>query len=142
MTPQDELRAAASIVRERAAKATPGPWLEGGYGNYGPTVHDVASTFGIETEDSDRGKGNAAWIALANPLLAEPLADWLEETAEGFEIEAYALTIARVIFVASRVGANTGEGEPKLLDPDCRDGKCGSCVGGPCEHSCHGEGEA
>ena len=24
-----------------------------------------------------------------------------------------------------------------LLDPDCRDGKCGSCVGGPCEHWCH-----
>lgn len=28
------------------------------------------------------------------------------------------------------------ETEP-LLDPDCRDGKCGSCVGGPCEHDCH-----
>ncbi|MEO3860946.1 hypothetical protein [Acrocarpospora sp. B8E8] len=24
-----------------------------------------------------------------------------------------------------------------LIDPDCRDGKCGSCVGGPCEHGCH-----
>jgi hypothetical protein len=24
-----------------------------------------------------------------------------------------------------------------LLDPDCRDGKCGSCVGGLCEHGCH-----
>ncbi|MGH3382673.1 MAG: hypothetical protein ACRDP6_48890 [Actinoallomurus sp.] len=24
-----------------------------------------------------------------------------------------------------------------LIDPDCRDGKCGSCVGGPCEHDCH-----
>jgi hypothetical protein len=24
-----------------------------------------------------------------------------------------------------------------LLDPDCRQGKCGSCVGGPCEHDCH-----
>lgn len=29
--------------------------------------------------------------------------------------------------------------EPLLLDPDCRDGKCGSCVGGPCEHGCHNE---
>ncbi|NEA22642.1 hypothetical protein [Actinomadura bangladeshensis] len=27
-----------------------------------------------------------------------------------------------------------------VLDPDCRDGKCGSCVGGPCEHSCHQDG--
>jgi hypothetical protein len=28
-----------------------------------------------------------------------------------------------------------------LIDPDCRDGKCGSCMGGPCEHHCH-KGEA
>lgn len=28
------------------------------------------------------------------------------------------------------------EPEP-LIDPDCRDGKCGSCFGGPCEHHCH-----
>ncbi len=26
-----------------------------------------------------------------------------------------------------------------LLDPDCRDGKHGSCVGGPCECPCHRE---
>lgn len=24
-----------------------------------------------------------------------------------------------------------------VIDPDCRDGKCGSCVGGPCQHECH-----
>ena len=24
-----------------------------------------------------------------------------------------------------------------LIDPDCRDGKCGSCIGGPCGCSCH-----
>lgn len=29
--------------------------------------------------------------------------------------------------------------EPQLIDPDCRDGKCGSCVGGLCEHECHTE---
>jgi hypothetical protein len=31
-----------------------------------------------------------------------------------------------------------------LIDPDCRDGKHGSCLGGPCECSCHREstGEA
>lgn len=29
------------------------------------------------------------------------------------------------------------EGNGPLLDPDCRDGKCGSCIGGPCEHECH-----
>jgi hypothetical protein len=27
--------------------------------------------------------------------------------------------------------------DERLVDPDCRDGKCDSCVGGPCEHECH-----
>lgn len=31
---------------------------------------------------------------------------------------------------------------PAVLSPSCSDGYCGSCVGQPCEHSCHGEGEA
>ena len=30
------------------------------------------------------------------------------------------------------------EGNGPVLDPDCRDGKCNSCVGAPCEHECHG----
>lgn len=31
----------------------------------------------------------------------------------------------------------TAEGSGPLLDPDCRDGKCSSCIGPPCEHECH-----
>ena len=31
-----------------------------------------------------------------------------------------------------------GASEERLIDPDCAGGKCGSCVGGPCEHDCHG----
>jgi hypothetical protein len=31
------------------------------------------------------------------------------------------------------------EGNGPLLDPDCRDGKCGSCIGPPCEHECHSD---
>jgi len=34
--------------------------------------------------------------------------------------------------------ALVAKGAGPLLDPDCRDGKCGSCVGAPCEHECHG----
>ncbi len=34
----------------------------------------------------------------------------------------------------------TAEGAGPLLDPDCRDGKCGSCIGPPCEHECHRDG--
>jgi hypothetical protein len=32
--------------------------------------------------------------------------------------------------------ARQDDDEP-LIDPDCRAGKCGSCVGGPCQHHCH-----
>lgn len=28
-------------------------------------------------------------------------------------------------------------GAGPLLDPDCRDGRCVSCTGAPCEHECH-----
>lgn len=35
--------------------------------------------------------------------------------------------------------ARAGLGLP-LIDPDCRDGKCVSCAGGPCEHECHTAG--
>jgi hypothetical protein len=34
----------------------------------------------------------------------------------------------------------TAEGTGPLLDPDCRAGKCGSCIGPPCEHGCHQSG--
>ncbi|MCK2219751.1 hypothetical protein MF672_039040 [Actinomadura sp. ATCC 31491] len=37
------------------------------------------------------------------------------------------------------IGQDDPDEEP-LIDPDCRDGKCGSCVGGPCEHDCHQAG--
>lgn len=30
----------------------------------------------------------------------------------------------------------TADHEP-LIDPDCRDGKCGSYIGDLCEHECH-----
>ena len=50
-----------------------------------------------------------------------------------------------IVTLAETVGRLTGEpsrdleaiGAGPLLDPDCRDGKCGSCIGAPCEHECH-----
>ena len=41
--------------------------------------------------------------------------------------------------VRTLVAEAPAEAEP-LIDPDCRDGKCGSCVGGPCTHDCHQAG--
>lgn len=43
-------------------------------------------------------------------------------------------TIERLITAPKELVA---EGFGPLLDPDCRDGKCGSCIGPPCEHECH-----
>lgn len=41
--------------------------------------------------------------------------------------------------IAAAEAAQADQAEP-LIDPDCRDGKCGSCVGGPCTHDCHQAG--
>ena len=47
-------------------------------------------------------------------------------------------TIQRLITEPGR--ELSAEGTGPLLDPDCRDGKCGSCTGAPCEHECHRAG--
>jgi hypothetical protein len=47
-------------------------------------------------------------------------------------------TIERLI--TEPAGELVAEGAGPLLDPDCRDGKCGSCTGPPCEHECHRDG--
>lgn len=49
-----------------------------------------------------------------------------------------ALAVARSL-LAIQPAAQSGDAP--LLDPDCRDGKCGSCVGGVCECPHHNEGE-
>jgi len=120
VTPAEELRAAATKLRETAAKATPGPWhiregnevssnviarsehmvIDGG----GWTDGSKAVVYGAALNT------DAAWIALASPALAEPLAALLELQAKVFAMltdsvapdfaEAYslpALTLARLI---------------------------------------------
>lgn len=53
-------------------------------------------------------------------------------------IQAVAWTDAHTK-VRALTGQAQQEDEP-LIDPDCRDGKCESCVGGPCTHDCHQAG--
>lgn len=74
MTPADELRQAAETLRERAAKATPGPWKYDerfGYIDSNGDGNRVVQYRGIETGDGD-------WIATLSPAVAEPLAALLE----------------------------------------------------------------
>jgi hypothetical protein len=52
--------------RESAASAaSPGPWVPGGIGDYGWTVHTGVRS--IETEDSEIGQADAKHIALNSP---------------------------------------------------------------------------
>jgi hypothetical protein len=67
-----------------------------------------------------------------------PRAQW-----DGHTTEEKCERLARMIPLTQR-GAKALAADPLpadggLIDPDCRDGKCGSCVGGPCEHDCHRE---
>jgi len=79
----ETLRRAASLMRERAEAATPGPWrvvadsdtgetsvLGGPYDRYLADVHEWST-----------GIGNPAHIASWHPAVALAVADWLEVTA-------------------------------------------------------------
>ena len=104
-TISEELRTAAGALRATAAKATRGPWTthpttgqSGGdtqtwtvglpFCNGGAPdpcepgcAGDVVTTGREGCEEDFLGEGDAAWIALASPTLAEPLASWLESAA-------------------------------------------------------------
>lgn len=99
MTPAEELRAAATLLRETASTATPGPWHTVGLPwnhdtpfvvaghpdpHVGKFVADVEQVFGDDEDDRDHGP-DAAWIALASPALAEPLAVLLDTLADVME---------------------------------------------------------
>lgn len=101
-TPAEELRAAATRLRETAAEACGGPWENGdddllwiGGSVWGYSVHKEGTFLA----------GDPAWIALVHPGLAEPLAEWLETEAHMAEKRGnsaegqtfHALKVARVI---------------------------------------------
>lgn len=122
--PAEELRAAATQLRDtaaRAAKEMPPPWgLEAGFNGEwligSATPHLVANA----------RKPAADWIALMSPDKAESLADWLDATADEYEREKCddprgvcnrcecdpsvlpALTFAAAIIDASSHGSEAG----------------------------------
>lgn len=82
-----ELRQAAATLRETAGNATAGPWS---------TVSGAANVLHFPDDDFrdprvvvGPGRGaslaDVAWIALAHPGLAEPLAAWLDTVADQYE---------------------------------------------------------
>lgn len=106
VTVADELKTAATALRETRMGATRGPWVP-----Y-PTIssrrddeswtisrpwcnnaekcepdcgHEVLTTGAEGCEEDSIREGDVAWICLVNPELAEPLAAWLEDTANWFD---------------------------------------------------------
>lgn len=107
MTPAEELAAAADKLEALASAASHGPWIEAGFGDSGWSViggdYPFTSGFAIETEDSDQGKADAAYIAAMNPLVGKALAEMLRDQATSASFgpmmppSQYALRIARLI---------------------------------------------
>ena len=120
MSPAEELRAAAKLMRERAEAATPGPWHafshtedwyvgSRGYGQVTTGIHDepgVADVVLIERDHADAGH-----IASWHPAVALAVADWLDAATEQARFteaqgawispDSYALKVARAYLSSS-----------------------------------------
>ena len=115
MSAADELRTAASLLRENAEGATPGPWgwKPANPGDIGPQ-HDAGLTWpsGWLTSGYDIWIRDAVYMSTMDPIVGAALADLLDEIAshaeandrfDGFPPESVitgytpALTIARLI---------------------------------------------
>ncbi len=86
-SPAVVLRTAAARVRETARGATRGPWAAEESREHGFRVgtsdgQEWVAWTGAYDDEPDPSRADAAWIALMHPGLAEPLAAWLEETAD------------------------------------------------------------
>jgi hypothetical protein len=107
----ERLRQAASLLRERAEAATPGPWqLDGPFwwrgGDTNPDCTTVI-TAGVDRlpvvvlpEDRDRrdtSDADAAFIATASPAVALALADWLDDQVDRWGWTNPALAVADAI---------------------------------------------
>lgn len=92
MSPGEELREAARLMRERAQAATPGPWenplhneVTHGYAFEWPSRHIATWIATCDSGDEDVSEeqevANAQHIAGMHPLVAAPFADLLEAAA-------------------------------------------------------------
>ena len=86
MSPAEELRAAATLLRETASKATPGPWTVHTIAGIGRTVNDPEGSLSIPVGTSWVSADDGAWIALMSPAVAEPLAAVLDDQAATYEV--------------------------------------------------------
>ncbi|WP_433730768.1 hypothetical protein ACQP2Y_20965 [Actinoplanes sp. CA-051413] len=94
-------QAIAKLVR-LVDTCSPGPWVRGGYGDFGWTVHTETTNFrdgllSIETADSDAGRADAEFIATLNPITANALIGLLTVVRDrGVHVDA-AVVLAQAI---------------------------------------------
>ncbi len=100
VTPAEELRAAATKLREMAKATVGGIWTteyldnhECWWVNHRTEEYDSVTCGTVADLESVGMEGNAAWIALMGPDKAEPLAAWLDSIAKA--VEALTTTLKR-----------------------------------------------
>jgi hypothetical protein len=88
-TPIEDLREAARLLRERAGKATPGPWEDDGGEIHGAHVGIwVGET--LQIRDLGLTNANSAYIAALHPGVGLALAvwlDWMVDAQEAAEVD-------------------------------------------------------
>lgn len=102
-TGADLLRAAGALMRERARKATPGPWGDPTNINYGDFGWYVPGCPAGESPDDEQGRADTTHIASWHPAVALAVADWLDNQAGAqhvghgcrYDHSAHALAVAR-----------------------------------------------
>lgn len=109
----DRLRAAATLLRERAEQTTRGAaWTEGHYWVEDYDPNDLSGQTSMQVEIGGMGcEGDALYYSMMSPPVALALADWLDATTTylqpGFSIEddlclSHALAVAVAILGGDR----------------------------------------
>jgi len=99
LTPAQELREAARLMKERAKVATPGPWRYDPGKHFrapgtcsfeesvfvGPIGKEALSVARTGETDDPESMADAAYIASMHPGVAVAVAGWLDDEAAGYE---------------------------------------------------------
>jgi hypothetical protein len=94
----DLLRQAATVLRERADAATPGPWTAlPGAGNVWRFPDEGSPSLIARGGHEGPSPADAAYIATMHPGVGHALADWLDNEASIMGDHLAALVVARAV---------------------------------------------
>lgn len=89
-----------------------------------PAERWVPDPFALKPED---------WVVVPRELVSEALAHYNQTDPAAPPTDGLKAALQRAAVPPELLHA----GQPPVIDPDCRDRKCGSCAGWACEHECH-----